>query len=69
MVCGGYEIERWKMPEYFTPEIIKALDLYFDIKRYGWPHNTAWAKNPANIVRLVKALDAEANKRNANRQS
>lgn len=67
MIKGGYEIERWRIKEYFTNRIISALNLYAKIKKYGWPLHTCWAKNPVNIVRLVMALDQEMDKINAKR--
>lgn len=70
MVIYGYKVNRWKIKDYFTDEILNAIAIYFRIKKYGWPYGPAWAENPANIVRLVFALDEEAEKiRDAHRQS
>lgn len=59
----GCPVERWHIQDYFTPQIMRQIDLYWKIKQYGWPYSGGWADQPANIFGLVCILDNEMEKR------
>ena len=63
MVIKGYEVQRWRLHEdYLNDENIRMIELYFKIKKYGWPFAGNWAEQPIRIFKLVEVLDIEMGK-------
>jgi hypothetical protein len=52
-------IKQGEVKKYLTPKFWTAYNLWAKIKRYGWPHGSAWADEPAAVVELVELFDAE----------
>jgi len=52
-------IKQGEVKKYLTLEFYAAYNLWAKIKRWGWPHGSAWVEEPAAVVELVELFDAE----------
>ena len=43
-----------------TPEIWKAIEIWFRWKTYGWPFEGGWAEQPARLFDIVDSLERQA---------
>lgn len=59
---AGYEVERHKIPEYFTPSVYSILSVYYKYKMFGWPWSGGWGEQPAYLVDIIETLEREAGK-------
>jgi len=59
LILREHVIKRGEVFDYLTPEFFSAYNLWSKIKRYGWPHGSAWIDEPASLVELVELFDIE----------
>jgi len=54
----GTDVERRRIPEYFTEEYFDALSIWKSFKRYGLPFAPlGWAEHPAYIIDIIDMFE------------
>ena len=62
MIIQGYEVERYRIPDYFEGDNMRYLELYINYKHFGWPFTGQWAEQPAHVFDVIKTLLIEEGK-------
>lgn len=62
MILKGYEIERDKVPEYFSSEVMAGIEFYMTYKTLGMPYAGGWAEQPCHVIDIIKTLEIEEKK-------
>jgi len=54
----GTDVERRRIPEYFTDEYFDSLRIWNRFKRYGLPFAPlGWAEHPAYIIDIIDTFE------------
>lgn len=54
----GVDVERRRIPEYFTDQYFDALGIWKRFKRYGLPFSPlGWAEHPAYIIDIIDVFE------------
>jgi hypothetical protein len=53
----GTDVERRRIPEYFTEEYFDALAIWKRYKRYGLPYSIGWAEHPEFIIDIIDIFE------------
>lgn len=59
MILHGYEVDRGKIQDYFTTEILKCIEFYMSYREMGNPYDVGWIKWPCQGLDIIKALKIE----------
>jgi hypothetical protein len=58
-VLGGHAVRRRDIENYFTEDFARAFRIWSDYKRFGLPYAGGYARQPAQIIEIIRLFENE----------